>query len=75
MSVRKLTLEIVAGDKTCASETGEFCPHLRAADSWSSSHQCQIFGGRLKKPIGRPNETLQRLPQCLEAEDNSTSTR
>ena len=65
MTVRKLTLEIVAGDKTCASEPGVFCPHL-VPERWGSVYACQVFGERPKE-----NEDfwLDRLPQCLEAEN------
>lgn len=66
---RTLHINIECGDKTCAWKPGKFCPHLftaRLGMSWV----CEVFGFKeVQAPKDNPEGWLQRLPECLAAEE------
>ena len=67
--IRRVVLHIDAGEATCASSPGAFCPHMRS--SMRGQFTCALFGGReLRDQHGRLSGEgwLQRLPECVAAE-------
>jgi len=61
--MRHLHIAILAGEKTCTSEPGTFCPFVECrplVTVW----MCALFDVELPESDGR----LLRLPECLEAE-------
>jgi hypothetical protein len=63
---RTLHLEVLCGEKTCASEPGHFCRFLMTTH-FGTRWSCHLF----EKPVvAEPDETgwLMRLPECLRAE-------
>ena len=66
---RKLTMFIDAGEKTCASEPGKFCPHMRTS-RFGTRWNCDLFGGKeltTEEPTG--TGWLKRLHECVASEN------
>lgn len=66
MPDRILQIAIIAGETTCASEPGKFCPFARARADGAYPN-CLLFG----EPLAAEDGWLQRLPRCLEAESEA----
>lgn len=68
LPVRILRIEIRAGDDTCLTwwdDPEKRCPHIVTSHMGTRSH-CGVFGGALDM---EPDKPLQRVPQCLAAEE------
>ena len=65
----KLSIPIIAGKTTCASEPGKFCQFVGTI-RFGQEHVCRLFPSennshtRLESSDG----WLQRLPECIAAE-------
>ena len=70
MTERKISLTIVSGDTTCHTPDKLRCPAIRLHDFGRQCH-CSIFNKELTDDKGVPSGTgwLQRLPECLQAEE------
>lgn len=65
---RRLAIVIDAGEKTCASKPGKFCPNLRTM-KFGLRWVCALFGNKeVRDENGDQKGWLQRLPECLAAE-------
>lgn len=64
---RTLTIAIDAGEKTCASEPGKFCPWVRTSRFGTRWH-CGLFGSTYLRDENGDEGWLQRLGICLAAE-------
>ena len=62
---RTLHLEIVAGEKICASGPGEFCPHVRVSH-FGTRFSCAMFDQ--EKALPEKRGWLHRHPACIAAE-------
>ena len=69
---KTLSLPIVCGKTTCASEPGKFCPWLRTA-RFGTLAFCQIFeereaNSKYPTPLEIKDGWIQRHQKCLEFE-------
>jgi hypothetical protein len=70
--MKKLTIEIECGEKTCAIEKGKFCPYL-CTTRMGTIPYCGIWYDQDRKgmpaPLESKNGWLQRRPECLASEN------
>jgi hypothetical protein len=72
--MRKLTILINAGEKTCAVKPGKWCRFMSQGDLTGQAPACTLFrdgGGSsriLRDEHGDVTGWLQRLPECIAAE-------
>jgi hypothetical protein len=63
---RNITMSINCGEKTCASEPGEFCKYaISRVDGFNPT--CRLFEKPLKDE-GEPTGWLKRCKECMESE-------
>ena len=78
MKPRKLTLEILCGEKTCAYAKGKFCPYL-GSKRFGTVSLCLLFPPKDPMPhqdgaateLETKDGWLQRCDACLAAERES----
>ena len=73
---RKLTILIEAGESTCASAPGKFCKQVYTKN-FGTMFFCHLFNRELRDDKGQLSGEgwLQRLPECLSADEETFASR
>lgn len=76
MGARVVQIEINCGEKTCASQPGEFCKYL-GTTRFGTIYVCILFPSEAGAytVLEDADGWLQRCPACLEAEGNWLSSQ
>lgn len=71
---RTLQLRISAGEATCASEPGKFCPFV-GVTNMGTVYVCRLFPSdeAAHSLLIEKDGWLQRLPKCVLAEQEATN--